>query len=110
MAKQMESELGSWLARVGTALFPPLALEKPSLSTTVSRPGSLSKRLGQCLHAGPPSRAVGGAVYHGETQPEPCRASSGRGPVGLALEWRPTGPFRAEDLLGQVRGGDLGCP
>lgn len=45
--------------------------------------GSLSRRLGGLLHAGPPSRAVGGAVYHRETQPgleprtEPCRTSSG---------------------------------
>lgn len=110
MAKQMGSGSGSWLAKVGTAFFPPLAMEKPFWSTTVSRPGSLSKRLGQCLHAGPPSRAVGGAVYHRETQPEPCRASSGTGPIGLALGWRPTGPFRAGDLHEQVRDGDLGYP
>ena len=88
MAKQMGSWLGSWLPRVERALSL-LGQEKPCLSTTVNRPGSLSRRLGQHLPVGPPSRAVGGAVYHGEAQLESCRARSGLGP---------TGPLRGRDL------------
>lgn len=58
----MGSCLGSWLPGVATPLFALLLC----LCSTVSRP-ELPFQKGQLLHAGPLSRAVGGAVHHKET-------------------------------------------